>query len=417
LILSVNTKSQNKINNMFQIIYLLFIIAGVIAGTFTGLVPGVHINLVSLLVVIILGRSKISSLFILNGLACFIVAMAITHTFVDFLPSIFLGTPDEGTVLSVLPGHRFLLKGFGYAAFRLTLLGSALGLIIATLFLPLYMIIVPFIYGFIKRWMFFVLLGASVILIMSERRKFSGLVIFLLSGILGLVVLNFKHIQQPLFPLLTGLFGVSMLTVSIITKVKIPKQKLTVFRTTRKEKLKALTSGIFSASLVSFLPGLGSGQAAVIGNGITKLNDKGFLILLGSINTIVMLFSIAALYIIGKPRTGSAVMIKRILGELTLSHVIMFAITALIASIMAFIISIKLGRLIAKKIHKINYTKLSIIVILFVIGLTTFISGPYSLMVIVASTALGVYTNFKGIRRIHLMGCLLIPVMIYYWPF
>ena len=54
--------------------------------------------------------------------------MAITHTFIDFIPSIFLGAPDEDSVLSILPGHKLLLKGYAYTGIILTLYGSATAL-------------------------------------------------------------------------------------------------------------------------------------------------------------------------------------------------------------------------------------------------------------------------------------------------
>ena len=97
---------------------LLAILIGILIGTITGLIPGVHINLVG---AFLIGVSA-SFLFFVGPvyLAVFIVAMAITHTFVDFIPSIFLGCPDTDTELSVLPGHELLKKGQGYEAIVLT---------------------------------------------------------------------------------------------------------------------------------------------------------------------------------------------------------------------------------------------------------------------------------------------------------
>ena len=44
------------------------------------------------------------------ALIIFIVAMSITQSFVDFIPSIYLGAPDEDTVLSTMPGHNLFLN-------------------------------------------------------------------------------------------------------------------------------------------------------------------------------------------------------------------------------------------------------------------------------------------------------------------
>ena len=94
---------------MIQIILALF--SGILFGTITGLTPGIHVNLVGAFLVTLSATilSSVNSL----SLVVFIVAMAITHTFLDFIPSIFLGCPDTDTELSVLPGHELLKKGQG----------------------------------------------------------------------------------------------------------------------------------------------------------------------------------------------------------------------------------------------------------------------------------------------------------------
>ena len=106
----------------FQLLLSIFI--GVGAGVITGLTPGIHINLVSALLVGFSGYL----LGITSGvsLAVFIIAMGITHTFLDAIPSIFLGAPDEDMVMGVLPGHKLLLEGKGYEAVKLTVIGSLL---------------------------------------------------------------------------------------------------------------------------------------------------------------------------------------------------------------------------------------------------------------------------------------------------
>ena len=105
---------------MIEILFPL--ILGILAGTITGLIPGIHVNLISLLLFSF--SSWLLRFFEISALFVFIVAMAITHTFLDFIPSIFLGAPDDDTALSVLPGHSLLLQGRGYEAVMLTLKGS-----------------------------------------------------------------------------------------------------------------------------------------------------------------------------------------------------------------------------------------------------------------------------------------------------
>lgn len=100
--------------------YLGFAVLGIGLGTFTGLIPGVHVNNIAPLMV---GLTAGSALDPYQGTSL-IVAMMITHTFLDFIPSTFLGVPNKDTALSVLPAHKFVLKGKGYEVIKLTALGS-----------------------------------------------------------------------------------------------------------------------------------------------------------------------------------------------------------------------------------------------------------------------------------------------------
>src|SRR3989344_3691859 len=98
------------------------IILGVILGTITGITPGLHINLVS---VLILSISPFAIKFLpAETLFVTIVCMSLTHTFLDFIPSTFLGVPAPGTAMSILPAHDMVNKGEGVRAILLTLMGS-----------------------------------------------------------------------------------------------------------------------------------------------------------------------------------------------------------------------------------------------------------------------------------------------------
>ncbi len=394
--------------------YLLAIFLGLVAGTFTGLVPGIHINLLALIL-------YSSSSFFLRFtdpfvIAVFIVAMAITHTFLDFIPSIFLGAPDEDTALSVLPGHRFLLKGKGYGAMRLTIIGSFFGLLIALALTPFFLVTLPYFYPLLVKCIAFFLIAIISFLIIKEEKskRFLTLLIFLLAGFLGYATLNFPLIKQPLFPLFTGLFGASLLTISFIQNVKLPKQEIKQIKVNKRNIVQALSLSVFSSSLVSFLPGVGSSQAAVISSSFKKIDEKTFLILLGAINTMVMIFSFVALHSIEKPRTGIAVFIGHFLGTLTEQQLWFFVIVSLIAGSSAVFIAFVLAKFFAKGIMKINYKKLCFYTLLFLTILVPILSGFLALIVFITSVALGILTSLLGIRKMYLMGCLILPVIIWY---
>ncbi len=401
---------------------VIAIIVGICAGTITGLIPGIHINLIA---ITLLGFSA-SLLNIVSPLTLviFITAMAITHTFIDYIPSIFLGAPDEDSILSVLPGHKLLLKGHAYAAVILTLYGSLTALLIIILLTPIFIYLLPIIYPYIQRIMWIILIIVSLYLISTEKnKKLWALIIFILAGLLGIAALNL-NIKEPLLPLLTGLFGASNLIISLHQKTKIPPQKiikLKKIRLNKKSFLKASLASIIAAPFTAFLPGLGAAQAALIGKEVLGETDsREFLFLLGAINTIVMGLSFVALYSIQKTRTGAAVAISKLLPELSYTNLLLLIGTIIIAGIISFFIAINISKFAAKNIHKIKYKKLSItiIIILSIIVLIfsdfTIIGKLLSILVFITSTALGIFTISIGIKRMHLMGCLLVPTILFY---
>jgi putative membrane protein len=392
---------------------LLAILIGILAGTVTGLIPGIHINLVA---VILVSYLAILSAIPAVALVSFIAAMAITHTFLDFIPSVFLGAPEEDTFLTVLPGHQMLKQGKAHEAIVLTLYGSISAILIIILFSPIFIYIMPRIFETARTVLPFILIFLSLYLILRERKLITSLIIFLLAGFLGFASLNLP-VKEPLLPLLTGLFGASALIVSLQNKTTIVKQKVSSIRKIkikRKEFTKATLGAILSAPLCSFLPGIGAGHAAVIGSEFFKQSKKGFIVLLGAINTIVIGLSFVTLFSIGRTRTGAAVAINEILSEITPKDLAVILSTVVIAGIAAFIIAINVSKFFSKYITKLNYTYLTFAVLAILATITIVFSNILGLVVFLTATSLGIFTILSGARRINLMGVLLIPTILFY---
>ncbi|MDP3992474.1 MAG: tripartite tricarboxylate transporter permease [Nanoarchaeota archaeon] len=388
---------------------LFFLLLGILAGTFTGLMPGIHINLIGALLV----SASASFLFFMPPLyfVVFITSMAITHTFLDFIPSVFLGCPDTDTELSILPGHELLKDGKGHAAVMLTAYGGLAAVALTVILAFPLVIIVKKIYPLAQEFIPYILILISLIMIFSERKKFYSFVVYSLAGILGLIVLNLKDLSQPLLPLLTGLFGASSLLFSIKTKTQIPEQSLKQEKTSFK---KPLLGALIASPLCGFLPGLGSGQAAILGNTISKTDRRGFLVLLGATNTFVMAFSFISLYTILKTRTGAAAAIRDLIGIPSEKILILILIVTLISGIISFFLTKKISVFFSKKINKINYTKISVITLLVLVIVVSLISGFLGLLTFAIATFTGFYCISLGVRRTQMMGCLLLPTIILY---
>tara|TARA_Y100000310_G_scaffold344495_1_gene457558 strand:- start:2251 stop:3447 length:1197 start_codon:yes stop_codon:yes gene_type:complete len=388
------------------------ILLGILAGTFTGLIPGIHINLVSLL---ILSSSPFLLLYTTPIiLAIFIVSMAITHTLFNAIPAIYLGAPESGdNALSVLPGHRMLLQGKAYEALALTIIGSILALIIGITLAPLILKILPKIYTNIQDYIGHILLIASLFLILRDNKKFWALIIFLLAGTFGLTVLNL-NMKNPLFPLLSSLFGIAGILISLKDKVNIPEQQITIPKIFTKETFKALTSSTIVGTFTTMMPGLGPAQAAILGSQLTKLKDSGFLILVGALDTLGMVMSFIAIFSIEKARNGAVIIISRLLTTITLENLILFLGIALISGLISTYLCLKVAKTASTYITKINYEKLSIAIIILIIGMTLWLSSWIGLLILLIGSFMGMLPPLLGIGRNHLMGCLMLPVILFF---
>ncbi|HLC81173.1 MAG TPA: tripartite tricarboxylate transporter permease [Candidatus Nanoarchaeia archaeon] len=395
---------------------LTALLLGLFSGLITGITPGIHVNLVTVLLL------SFSSLLLQITsplvLAAYIISLAITHTFLDTLPSIYLGAPDEGKALSVLPGHRLLHQGLGHQAIAYTLIGSFGSLLLSIILFPLFVVSMNLIAPVIEDWIGFLLIAIMAYMILKEKnKKLNSLAVFLLSGILGLLVLSgIPNLTQPLFPLLSGLFGCSILLLSLLQKAIIPPQATgSQLIISTKNMAKSVSAATGVGFLAAFLPGFGSSQAAIVAtNVVGDLGDEGFLSLVGGINTANMLISIGTIYALDKARNGAIVAVSQLLEQVNLNEVLLFLAVALVAGGLSVVLTLNLSRIFSKYIAKVNYRRLVILIIGFITLLTFYFDGIIGLQILLTATALGLVASHLGVGKNHLMGCLIVPVILYF---
>jgi len=399
---------------MLFIEILLAIGVGICCGIITGLIPGIHINLVVTFLIASVGTALQYTT--PTVLSLFIIALSITHQFLDFIPSIFLGAPNPGTELSVLPGHRYLLEGNGLMAVKLSVVGCFFGLLVGTLFIYPMIKILPFIFTYIQSYMLVCLLIIVVTMTMHNRKKMWAIFVFFFAGIAGLLTFSIPNLKEPLFPLLSGLFGTSTLLMSLNQDNNIPTQiKMAAIDIDRKRMWKALFAGQFSALFVCLFPGLSPAIGALFGMQLTKnIGDHGYMILQGCINASGFLLSVVTLYSINKARNGAVVGIQKLIETINIHELLLFITTAIVTAAIAVPITLVLGRSFCTLLNKINYNKL----VLSIIGLITLfvfiLSGWIGLVILITTTAIGLIPAIVKVTRTQAMGCLLLPVIMYY---
>lgn len=395
---------------------LFFSLLGVPLGIVLGLLPGMHINNV---IPIMLSLS-----FLVNNpyyLAILIISTATVQIFTSFIPSIFLGAPDEDTSLSVLPGHKMLMEGRGYEAIKLTIIGGMGAIVVSvlmTLFLGSYFTLL---HDFLRPYIAYALIGVTLFMVLSEKspKKILGaFVVVLLSGLLGIFVLNTGIVSQKnvLFPTLAGLFATSTLLVSINQKTKIPKQKTdSKINLDKSTIIKSIILGALAGMLVGLLPAIGVSQAAIFMQYFGGLGEaRSFLMTLSGIGTANEVISLNSLYLISNPRSGSSVAVERLIPNITYNDMLLFIGVILFVSGIAIPIILFIGRLVPNVLSKINYTILSASVLLFITFMVFIITGVYGLLIGITSTAIGVLCFYLDVRRSNCMSVLIIPSILFF---
>lgn len=389
---------------------ILALILGITMGTLTGLLPGIHINLVaSLILLLAVSHGSLSLPF-----AVFIVSLSFTHILIDFIPTTLLGVPNDENFLATLPAHRLVKQGLALKAIRISFLGVLFSVPLVILVAPIYILFLPEIYRTIESFIPYALVASSLYLVFREKNVLSALVIFILAGILG--YLNFQlPIKEPLLPLLTGLFGLSSLFSGMGQKESIPKQKSEVKIPRKTYFLRSIIPASIVTPLCSFFPGIGSGHISLFCSEIVRQNSKRFIFLTGLVASMNMALSIVAAYAISRTRSGSAVAIQTLLEPFSLTELLIMLAFFVITTLIVYYIGNKLAKQLVFVYNSVPHKKITLITIAFVILLNLSLTNSLGIIVLAASTALGLFAHYLKIRKIQLMGALLLPTILYYF--
>ena len=390
---------------------ILFVLAGCVLGTITGLVPGIHVNTIAVIALELFRTGRFE-------LVALIVSMSIVHSFVDFIPSILLAVPGEDNLMSVLPGHRFFLKGAGHYAVTLTVWGGVVGGVIALVVSPVFLKFLQENIAFIGAGVPLVLATVLALMILDEKgleKRIFSVGIIAASSILGIVVLSPAcAIKNPLMALILGFFGKAPLLHSLKDKPIVRKQSTKCEELGGKMVFESAALSVLAASFVSMFPGIGANQAALAVRTIVgKIKSRDYLVLLGGINTSNMLFSLVALYAVGKTRTGTAATIKQLI-ELQEEHMLVLAAVCIIAIAFGAIATITISKQALKIIGKFDYNKLNLGVLAILVAIVSFLSNSVGMVAFALATVIGFGAISFGVKRSHCMAFLMAPTIFYY---
>lgn len=400
------------LSSMLEI--LLGTVIGVLLGTISGIIPGVHANtlagvLLSLQVLLLSVLGPVA-------LAGTLFAALITHTFVDAVPGTFLGIPEADTSLAVLPAHALCLEGNGEEAVRIAALGSACAMVIAVPASVLCFLLLPKLQPFFDWWIGIILVASIGYMIVTSEAPGWALAIFAVSGTLGVFALHYTFLgwhtlaggSGILMPLLTGLFGISVLLVA--SQGTLPVQHFSGLRIEDKAVIKYSLLGTGAGVAVGWLPGLSTASAnGVLASVIGYEKDRrSYILATSAANTANAFIGLAALFALSRMRNG----VMAALAELPLPSMGELMVVGVLASCAAYVITIVLSGT-AHYLNGFDSRGLNRTVIVFVILLSIILTGPFGFCILLLATAVGLVPHLVNVPRMYCMGAIMVPVMLY----
>lgn len=379
---------------------------GVAAGIFTGLIPGVHPNTVVFTTIpfYFIYRPEFS-LFM-----AFISGLSISHTLHDFLPALFLKAPEAESALSSLPGIEMVQEGLGRKAFVLTVIGGLSSSTIFVIVLPVLFLVLEAVYPVLNQFMQFILVFFLLFIIFESRSIFNAALIASLSGLLGLSVLSGPQQQFILLPVFSGLFAVPAVSYSIFRDFEIPEQK-DRFQISS-SRIKEGFAGFGSGLIAGVIPGIGAAVSTTFLTPFMDSDREGFLTGLGGVNTSDILISFLALYLIGRPRSGSSVALQMI-SEVRIPEVFFLIGCSLLGAGLSGILSLKVLDLFLELVDKVNFRFLGFSVLGLIFSIVFFTTGVYGTVVLLTSGFIGFISLLKE-SRASCMAVLIIPALTYF---
>ncbi len=338
---------------------VLYSILGSILGFLFGMIPGFHPNL--------LGRFLIE-----NPLktAFFLVSLGTAYNFSQAILACG-GFKVYGFILAGRDEKRIVMQGVKYS------------LIMLACFPVFYILKITEKLDWLVPS---ILLLSSLHIISKERYPNVALLIFVLSGIIGYLVLRFHLCKNPLLPLFSGLFGVP----SLLSR-KSPE--------TEKGDARVCTVLLASLFMVSF-PSLSPTQASIIIGDLFKESSQSLIAALNFSQTLVSLYS---WFFIGKPREGYLNILRALPKTCLPLLLLSFLLSTAMGSFLFFISR----RIRIRKDLRLLAVSLNILTILY-------FSGVQGIIVYVASLLLGLECLRRSVSLLNCMGVLVVPTLLWY---
>jgi len=413
-------------------------LAGTVLASLLSCLPALHItNIAGLLIIL---SPRVQGRIPDEMLAMFMLGLVVGYGLVNAIPSIFFGAPDESTVFVVLPGQRYLMEQRGFEASVLTGVGGLGGLVVLLLLAPFLPQILPIVRVVVGQHLHWILGAIIAYMLLSEwpkgsdrgasamaklldgwRSLLAGLTTFLLSGLLGFVLIYGKLLPvemgfQNLMPAFVGLFAIPWVLQNLLSQTQMPPQvqgpsvDLSPGLIARGVGAGAL-GGLFAAFFPIVTGGIGG---LLAGQATAQRDDRLFLVSQGASKLIYYVGAFVFFFVPGLHLTRGGM--AGMLSILYSPHSPVTYWTAIAATVicgaLAFGLLLWLGRLASRLVTKVDYRWVSAGTLALLVGGVLALSGWKGLLIAATATAIGLIPVMWGSRRMNCMGVLLLPLTV-----
>jgi putative membrane protein len=345
-------------------------------------------------------------------LAVTIIAIEISFSFFEFLSPMIFGIGSEATALAIGSVPDGITKESFKNGMHLVASGGLVGVLISLPILFFAEKMYPVVYTSLKPLIGWMLLFLCIYMIWIERdwkRKVFALIIFSLSGLLGLLVKNSGIVNSEylLMPIFMGLYGFSSMvskkheTVGLIQDIGWT------------QKIRAIAVGFITSVFASMISGMKRGQASALALQAGRIfKREQVLFILPMMSLAFVTLSILVLGSTGKIRTDLAYHIEELVAEPFFSETSLFVGTIAISACISACILILLAKPIGIFLSRINGKYLKIFGFCICMLLIVKFTGANGVLLAFTTTCIGVLSSRLGIRSTHMMGILLLPSII-----
>jgi putative membrane protein len=412
--------------------------AGAAVASLLSIVPALHIYNVAGFIILAMGA--LDNVAPPELLAMFFLGLITGYAMLNTIPSIFLSAPDDSTIFVVLPGQKYLLQQRGYEAAVLTGIGGLCGIAVLALLTPVASTLFPALRAILQPHLHWILWTVIAYMLISEWPKGSdrapaglrrwwdgwksltaGLITFLLSGVLGFVLLYRSLVPvtiayQNLLPAFIGLFAVPWVLQNILSKIVLPEQHIAAsIDTTPWLVFRGTFAGALGGLFAAFFPVVTGGIGGFLaGHATAQRDDRLFIISQGASKVVYYVGGFLFFFVPGLhlTRGGMAWMLSSMWSSYT-PQIYYLAVAAVVLSgVLSFFLLLLMTRLTIKLIAKVHYRWVSLGTLAVLLAVVIGMTGWGGLLICAVATGVGLIPVLWGSRRMNCMGVLLLPIAL-----